>query len=114
MTELSFSTNKSTSQQVGNAQPAAPTDTTVLNLFGKATPLPEYAIHEEDRLEWLHAFRDAASLPDWLDYPLRHHAMLFIGCDIPDWLGRFLLRSSSNTRLSLERKPFFFVVFDLV
>jgi len=82
--ELSFSTNKATSQQVGNARPAAPTDITVLNLFGKATPLPEYAIHEEDRLEWLHAFRDAASLPEWLDYPLRHHAMLFVGCDIPD------------------------------
>ena len=107
--ELSFSTNKATSQQVGNARPAAPTDITVLNLFGKATPLPEYAIHEEDRLEWLHAFRDAASLPEWLDYPLRHHAMLFVGCDIPDWLGRFLLRSSRSTRLSLERKPFFIV-----
>ena len=33
--------------------------------------------------------------------------MLFIGCEIPDWLGRFLLRMSSNTRLSLERIPFF-------
>ena len=73
-------------------------------------PLPEYAIHEEDRLEWLHALlSDAASLPDWLDYPLRHQPMLFVGCDIPDWLGRFLLRMSSNTRLSLERKQFFFV-----
>ena len=35
--------------------------------------------------------------------------MLFIGCEIPDWIGRFLLRMSSNTRLSLERKQFFFV-----
>ena len=35
--------------------------------------------------------------------------MLFVGCDIPDWLGRFLLRLSSSTRLSLERKQFFFV-----
>ena len=76
----------------------------------KPPPLPEYAIHEEDRLEWLHALlSDAASLPDWLAYPLKHQPMLFIGCEIPDWIGRFLLRMSSNTRLSLERKQFFFV-----
>jgi hypothetical protein len=107
--ELSFSTSQSTSKQLGNVQPGAETDTAVLNLFGKAASTPEYAIHEEDRLEWLHAFRDAAALPDWLDYRLRHDPMLFVGCEIPDWLGRFLLRSSSSTRLSLERKPFFFV-----
>lgn len=35
--------------------------------------------------------------------------MLFIGCEIPDWLGRFLLRLSSTERLSDERKQFFFV-----
>jgi hypothetical protein len=35
--------------------------------------------------------------------------MLFLGCEIPDWIGRFLLRMSSNNRLSLERKQFFFV-----
>ena len=35
--------------------------------------------------------------------------MLFIGCEIPDWIGRFLLRMSSNERLSAERKQFFFV-----
>jgi hypothetical protein len=107
--ELSFSTTQSTSKQAGNAQPAAPSETVVLNFFGKAASTPEYAIHEEDRLEWLHAFRDNSGLPDWLDYPLRHNPMLFVGCEIPDWIGRFLLRSSSSTRLSLERKPFFFV-----
>ena len=33
--------------------------------------------------------------------------MLFVGCEIPDWIGRFLLRMSSNDRLLLERKQFF-------
>ena len=81
-------------------QPAT-TDTVVLNLFGQAASTPQYAIHEEDRLEWLHALlSDAASLPDWLAYQLKHQPMLFIGCEIPDWLGRFLLRMSSNKRLS--------------
>ena len=108
--ELSFSPNQSTSEQSRNAQPAATTDTVVLNLFGQAASTPQYAIHEEDRLEWLHALlSDTASLPDWLAHPLKHQPMLFIGCEIPDWIGRFLLRMSSNTRLSLERKQFFFV-----
>ena len=107
--ELSFSPNQSTSEQSRNAQPAEPTDTVVLNLFGHAASTPQYAIHEEDQLEWLHALlSDTASLPDWLAYPLKHSPMLFIGCEIPDWLGRFLLRMSSNTRLSLERNQFFF------
>ena len=107
--ELSFSPSQSTSEQSRNAQPAASTETVVLSLFGRATSTPQYAIHEEDRLEWLHSLlSDTASLPDWLAYPLKHQPMLFIGCEIPDWLGRFFLRMSSNTRLSLERSRFFF------
>ena len=108
--ELTFSPSQCTSEQLLNAQAAAPTDTVVLNLFGHAASTPQYAIHDEDRLEWLHAFLSGtASLPDWLAYRLRDHPMLFVGCEIPDWIGRFLLRMSSNARLSLERKQFFFV-----
>lgn len=107
--ELSFSPNQSTSEQSRNAQQAATTGTVVLNLFGQAASTPQYAIHEEDRLEWLHALlSDTASLPDWIAYPLKHQPMLFIGCEIPDWLGRFFLRMSSTTRLSQERNQFFF------
>ncbi|OCB14885.1 hypothetical protein A5729_15530 [Mycobacterium vulneris] len=107
--ELAFSPAQSTSEQSRNAQAAAPGDTVVLNLFGQAASTPQYVIHDEDRLEWLHALlSDRASLPDWIDYPLKHQPMLFVGCEIPDWLGRFLLRMSSNTRLSLERNQFFF------
>ena len=53
---------------------------------------------------------DTASLPDWLDYQLKHQPMLFIGCEIPDWIGRFLLRMSSDTRgCRMNAKQFFFV-----
>jgi hypothetical protein len=111
--ELTFSPNQSTqstSEQQRNAQPAAATDTVVLSLFGQAASLPQYAIHEEDRLEWLHALlSDKASLPEGIGSQLKEQPMLFIGCEIPDWIGRFLLRMSSNTRLSHERKQFFFV-----
>jgi hypothetical protein len=108
--ELTFSPYQSTSEQSQNAQPATGADTVVVRLFGEAASTPQYAIHEEDRLEWLHALlSDAASLPEWLAYQLKHQPMLFVGCEIPDWIGRFFLRMSSNTRLSLERKQFFFV-----
>ncbi len=80
----------------------------MLNLYGQAASTPQYAIHEEDRLEWMHALlSDRASLPDWVSYQLKEHPLLYIGCEIPDWLGRFLLRMSSNSRLSMERIPFF-------
>jgi hypothetical protein len=109
--ELTFSPSQSTSEQDRNTRPASATDTVVLNLFGQATPTPQYAIHDEDHLEWLHALlSEWASLPDWLVSPLKHHPMLFVGCEIPDWLGRFLLRMSSTARLSMERDQQFFIV----
>lgn len=109
--ELTFSPNQSTIEQSRNARPAKTSDTVVLNLFGQATPTPQYAIHDEDTLEWLHALlSEWTSLPEWLVNPLKHHPMLFVGCDIPDWLGRFLLRMSSTSRLSMERDQQFFIV----
>jgi hypothetical protein len=108
--EIAFSPSQPASQRSRNAQAAAATETVVLNLFGQAAPTSEYAIHEEDRLEWVHALQsDGATLPDWLAHRLKHQPMLFIGCEIPDWIGRFLLRMSSNGRLWDERKQFFFV-----
>jgi hypothetical protein len=108
--EVTFSPYQSTSEQLRNAPPSAPTDTVVLRLFGQGASSPQYAIHEEDRLEWLHALlSDTATLPLWLRSQLKEQPILFIGCEIPDWIGRFLLRLSSNARLSIERKQFFVV-----
>jgi hypothetical protein len=106
--QIAFSLNQSTRQQDLNAREPT-TDTVVLNLFGQASSTPQYAIHDEDRLEWMHSLvSDTASLPDWIAHRLKHQPILFLGCEIPDWLGRFLLRVSSETRLSLERSQFFF------
>jgi hypothetical protein len=108
--ELTASSNRPTSEQPSNEPEPAATDTVVLSLFGRAAATRQYAIHEEDRLEWLHALlRDEASLPDWLAYQLRDQPMLLVGCEIPDWVGRFLLRMSSKGRLSGGDKQFFFV-----
>ena len=74
------------------------TDSVVLSLFGQSVAAPQYAIHEEDRLEWIHALlSEAASIPEWLNYQLKNQPMLFIGCEIPDWFGRFLLRYVEQT-----------------
>jgi len=108
--ELTASSHRPTSEQPSDEPEPAATDTVVLRLFGRAASTRQYAIHEEDRLEWLHALlRDEASLPDWLAYQLRSQPMLFVGCEMRDWIGRFLLRMSSNTRLALGGKQFFFV-----
>jgi TIR domain len=107
--EIAFSLTQATSEHSRNAEAAAPGETVVLNLFGRSASTPQYAIHEEDRLEWMHALlSDTASLPDWLNHQLKDCPLLFIGCEIPDWLGRFLLRMSTNDRLSHATKQFFF------
>jgi hypothetical protein len=109
--EITFSPNRSTEEQARYKDPPRDTDTVVLNLFGRATGLPQYVIHEEDRLEWLHTLlSDQATFPTWLDERLRSQPMLFVGCEIPDWIGRFLLRRTANDRLSGgDLKQFFFV-----
>ena len=103
--ELAFSPYQAASAQPRNVELAEETNSVVLNLFGQAASTPEYAIHEEDRFEWLNALMsDAASLPDWLFYRLKHYSTLFIGCDMSDgWLGRSLRRMFSMSRLSHER-----------
>lgn len=108
--EAWFSPNQSTAEQQRNARAPGDDEAVVFRLFGQACSTPQYAIHEEDHLEWLHALvSDAARLPEWLAYRLKDQPLLFIGCDVPDWLGRFIVRMSSNARLSMSTKQFFFV-----
>lgn len=109
--EIAFSINQSTEEQASNAPKGDPTDTVVLNLFGQASRNAQYAIHEEDELEWLHALLTRqVTLPLWLDSQLKKQPMLFIGCDIPDWDGRFFVRMESKDRLTrVSEKQFFFV-----
>jgi TIR domain/SIR2-like domain len=108
--ELWFAPNQSTVDQQKNARPPGAEDTVVFKLFGRASSTPQYALHDEDMLEWLHALlAETAGLPEWLEYQLRESPLLFIGCRIPDWMGRFLVRLASSTRLSLATKQFFIV-----
>lgn len=108
--ELWFSPNQCTAEQQTNARPPAPDEAVVFKLFGEASSTPQYAIHEEDVLEWLHALlTETARLPEWLAYRLKESPLLFVGCQIPDWVGRFLVRLASKTRLALAGNQVFIV-----
>ena len=108
--DLWFSPNQSTAEQQEHAKPPRDDETVVFRLFGKASSTPSYALHDEDVLEWLHTLlTDTARLPEWLVYRLKESPMLFLGCQLSDWVGRLLTRMTSRNRLSLTNKPFFIV-----
>lgn len=111
--QCGFSPSQSTDVQERHARrPGA--DAVVFKLFGEASSLPQFAIHEEDTLEWLHALlSETARLPDWVEHPLKERPLLLLGCQLPDWIGRFLVRLASTTRLSVSRKQFFIVGRDI-
>jgi hypothetical protein len=108
--QLAFSPNQSTVEQLKNAREPDRDEAVVFKLFGEASSTPQYALHEEDVLEWLHALlSQTARLPEWLGFRLKESPLLFVGCDISDWIGRFLVRLASAGRLSLLNKQCFIV-----
>lgn len=77
---------------------------TVFHLFGKASTAPDYVVSDEDLLEFVHALQRPDHRPPILFDELAGNHLLFLGCRYSDWLARFLLRLSKNTRLSGPRK----------
>lgn len=75
----------------------------VYGLFGKSCPAPEFVISEEDQLEWVTALQDHSTQPPLLFDALRTSHLLFIGCDLPDWLMRFFIRFTRESRISRSR-----------
>lgn len=75
----------------------------VLHLFGKLSSLAsEYALTEEDRLEFVHSLQSETRRPRVLD-ELAERPLLVLGTGFPDWLARFFLRLGSGARLSARR-----------
>ena len=107
--QLAFAPNPSTDVQESNARRPGPAPV-VFKLFGQASSVPQYAIHDEDTLEWLHALlSERAQLPEWVAHPLKERPLLLLGCQLPDWIGRFLVRMASRERLSASKKQIFIV-----
>jgi hypothetical protein len=76
----------------------------VFQLLGRASSTPDYAICDDDLLEFLHALQDGQHHPVKLFDALRTNHLLFLGCGFGDWLARFFLRTARGMELSQKRK----------
>jgi hypothetical protein len=80
-----------------------PAEPLVFQLFGKASASPDYAVSDEDLLEFVRALHFPDRRPQRLFDELARKHLLFLGCRYSDWLSRFLLRLSKDKRLSDKR-----------
>jgi len=71
----------------------------VFQVFGDLSSSADYAVTDEDTLEFIHALQSEANQPKILFDELKHAPLLFVGCSFPDWLSRFLVRTLANRRL---------------
>lgn len=86
----------------------------VFHLLGRASASPDYAICDEDLLEFLHAMQDKQRQPRTLFDELRGNHLLILGCSFGDWLARFFLRIARNLELSQKRRRWDVLVGDQV
>ncbi|MGR9086005.1 MAG: toll/interleukin-1 receptor domain-containing protein [Gammaproteobacteria bacterium] len=76
-------------------------ETHLLYLFGKVKSTPVYAIHDEDILEYAHNLLVRGSnVPVRFLGELQQRNLLLLGCNFPDWLSRFFMRLTNQTRLA--------------
>lgn len=76
--------------------------TTVFHLFGKLSAVPEYAVTDEDVLEFMHALQSRSSRPERLFDALIKQNLMIVGCPLSDWLGRFFVRLGKKERLIIS------------
>lgn len=78
-------------------------------LLGRAEATTTVAIHEEDALEYLYRFRDDGERRAKTLLPsLRTSSLLFLGCGLPDWMGRGLMRLLNEQRLTADDRSYEF------
>ena len=82
----------------------------MFSLFGRMSVLPKYVVAEEDAIEWVSSLQIPEKRPARLFDALGRNHLLFLGCQFPDWLTRFLLRTAKNSKLSVERGFFEYLV----
>ncbi|MFM2069325.1 MAG: hypothetical protein RLZZ584_4234, partial [Pseudomonadota bacterium] len=98
------------SSQSVDVAPAAPGLVRIHHPLGRIEAAVDFAIHEEDTLEHLFRFRDEGERrARTLLTELRQKDLLFLGCGMPDWMGRAVLRLFNEQRLAAQdRKMEFF------
>lgn len=81
-------------------------------LLGRIGNVGDFAVHEEDALEHLQRFRDDAErgaktlLTDLRSN--KNNVLVYLGCGLPDWMGRGLLRLLSEQRFISGERPYDF------
>ena len=86
----------------------------VFHLLGRASASPDYAICDEDLLEFLHGMQDKQRQPKTLFDELRGNHLLILGCNFGDWLARFFLRTARSLELSQKRRRWDVLVGDQI
>lgn len=81
----------------------------VFHLLGQLSPVPEFALTDEDTLEFVHALQSRSRRPGLLFDELKRQQLLIIGSHFPDWLARFFIRAAAGERLSLASGKRFLV-----
>lgn len=79
----------------------------VYQVFGQVSSTADYAVTDEDVLEFTHSLQSEKH-PARLFDELRQRHLLFIGCGFQNWLERFVVRTISNNRL-LTQETYGFV-----
>lgn len=83
--------------------------TVVYHLFGKVSSTPDYAVTDEDVLEFIHQLQSKEQQPPRLFDALSTHRLLIIGCRFTNWLARFFLRMARSGRLRMPGKSDYLV-----
>ena len=76
---------------------------TVFHLFGRLSSIPDYAVTDEDLLEFMHVLQSKTGRPERLFDAMVGSHLLIIGCAFSDWFARFLVRIGRHERLSMAR-----------
>jgi hypothetical protein len=106
--EIEVSINQSTAAQSEALKVRPGEAPIVFSLFGRAASKSDFAIHDEDALEFIHRLVSGdVAPPEWLLSELRNRHLLIIGVHLPEWLGRFVLRAATRDRLRLAQRAYF-------
>ena len=71
----------------------------VFQIFGRSSTIADFAVTDEDLLEFVHALQTVDRRPRLLFDAMRDYNLLVLGCSFPDWLTRFFVRALSDSRL---------------
>lgn len=76
---------------------------TVYHLLGRISSAPEYVLWEDDVIEFVCGLHQHLPVMEKLARDLKEHGLLIFGLNFSDWLVRFFLRITKQSRLSEPR-----------